>query len=191
MNPVDALPPGLPLTLHETLAFVVPARLALRVCDVPKSTDAEVGVTVTLTAAGVGARGVGVVEPASPPPQPAAQAAKPRRTKTKAAGRCGCAAGLDWVQATCERGRMHRRNAGEGPADRTDLYAPRVRGRKSKEDGKLLELRVLAQLIVQNGSPRAARGGRRRKGRVSRFGTDASRVCFIRELRSVGLFYLS
>jgi hypothetical protein len=175
----------MPLTFQETEVLVEPVTVALRVCDAPKSTDAEAGDTVTLRKEGVGGGGVGVTEPVSPPAQPATLAAKARRAKTKGAGECGCAAAQDWVTLIGERGRMHWRNAGEGPARRNAACACDAFFGWIREVGKLLELRVLAQLITRTN--RVAQHMGRQRG--SHFGTHASRRCFIRELRGVGPCY--
>ena len=143
MNPVDALPPGMPLALQETPVLVEPAMVAFRVCDAPKRTDAEAGVTVTLTEEGVGGRGVGVIEPVSPPAQPATLAAKARKAKTKGAEESSWAAALEWVTVMCERGRMLWRNAGEGPAGRRESLHTTSLQRAGQNDGKLLESWVL------------------------------------------------
>ena len=71
MKPTEALPPVMPLTVQETLVFVAPDTAALKVCELPKSTDAVAGVTTTLMEEGVGVGGVGTTELAIPPPHPA------------------------------------------------------------------------------------------------------------------------
>src|SRR5216684_4156690 len=103
------------LTLHETLLFVAPETEEVKVCELPKSTDAVAGVTVTLMEEGVGVGDVGVTELAIPPPQPAAHAAAARRVRISAA-EGDCTVAQESVTAFSERGRMHRRNAGEVPA---------------------------------------------------------------------------
>ena len=73
MKPTEALPPVMPLTVQEALVFVAPDTAALKVCELPKSTDAVAGVTTTLMEEeeGVGVGGVGTTELAIPPPHPA------------------------------------------------------------------------------------------------------------------------
>ena len=68
MKPTEALPPVMPLTVQETLVFVAPDTAEVKVCELPKSTDAVAGVTATLMEEGVG---VGTTELAIPPPHPA------------------------------------------------------------------------------------------------------------------------
>jgi hypothetical protein len=120
MNPVEALPPGMPLTLQETLLFVEPVTVALRLCEVPNSKDAVAGDTATLTGgvdgAGAGVGDVDATGPAIPPLQPAIQAAVARRPKISRDGECGNSAAQELMTMFGERGRMQRRNAGEGPA---------------------------------------------------------------------------
>ena len=73
MKPTEALPPVMPLTVQETLVFVAPDTAEVKVCELPKSTDAVAGVTTTLMEEeeGVGVGGVGTTELAIPPPHPA------------------------------------------------------------------------------------------------------------------------
>ena len=68
MKPTETLPPVMPLTVQETLVFVAPDTAEVKVCELPKSTDAVAGVTATLMEEGVG---VGTTELAIPPPHPA------------------------------------------------------------------------------------------------------------------------
>jgi hypothetical protein len=111
---VEGFPPGMPLTIQETLVFVAPETAEVKVCEVPKSTDALAG--VTLMEEGVGVGGVGITELAMPPPHPAAHAAVARKSRIRIARECCCASALESVKAFSERGRMKWRNAGEVPA---------------------------------------------------------------------------
>ena len=71
MKPTEALPPVMPLTVQETLVLVAPDTAEVKVCELPKRTDAVAGVTATLMDEGVGVGGVGATELAIPPPHPA------------------------------------------------------------------------------------------------------------------------
>ena len=111
----------MPLTLQDTAVLVEPATVGVKVCVLPSRTEDVVGVTVTLTeeGAGVGGGADGLTEVETPPLQPKVHAAVARRMRFARAGkRCDCAALQELPPALCERGRMPRRNAGEGPASR-------------------------------------------------------------------------
>jgi hypothetical protein len=71
--PIAALPPGTPLTSHDTAVFEEPATLAENPTELPKRTEAEPGVTLTVTLGGAGE--LGALETAPPPAQPAAHQA--------------------------------------------------------------------------------------------------------------------
>src|SRR5882757_6785763 len=116
MKPTEALPPVMPLTVQETLVFVAPDTAEVKVCELPKSTDAVAGVTATLMEEGVGVGGVGTMELAIPPPHPATQTAIATKSGVCGARECECAVARESVTAFSERGRMHWRNAGEVPA---------------------------------------------------------------------------
>src|SRR6266404_1873097 len=118
MVPVAGLPPGMPLTLQEMLVSVAPVTVAVKVCALPKSNEAVAGITVTLMEEGGWIGGGGWTTAETPPPQPTVHAAVARRTRIGNAGKRGCDAGEETVTAFCERGRMLRRNAGEGPGSR-------------------------------------------------------------------------
>ena len=95
MVPVAELPAGMLLTLHVTLVSVAPVTVAVKVCDLPKSTERVAGVTVTLMEDGVGVGGGiggggGWTTAVSPLAQPAAHATAAKRTKIASAGKCGC-----------------------------------------------------------------------------------------------------
>ena len=136
------------LTLHETLLFVAPETVEVKVCELPKSTDAVAGVTVTLTEEGIGGGGVGMTELAIAPPQPAAHAAAASRARTSAAER-GCTVAQESETAFSERGRMHWRNAGEVPA-RLAMAELEARSRNSPgKHGKLLESRDLGCALLR------------------------------------------
>ncbi len=59
MVPVVGLPPGTPLTLQETLVLLVPVTVAAKVCALPKSNEAVLGVMVAVMEEGVGGGGGG------------------------------------------------------------------------------------------------------------------------------------
>ena len=71
MKPTEELPPAMPSTIQKTLVFVAPDTDEVKVCELPKRTDAVAGVTTTLMEEGVGVGGVGTTELAIPPPHPA------------------------------------------------------------------------------------------------------------------------
>jgi hypothetical protein len=81
--------------VQDTLVFVVPVTVAVKVCGLPKSTEAVAGVTVTLMEDGVGVGGGtegggGWTTAESPLAQPAAHATVAKRTKIANAGKRGC-----------------------------------------------------------------------------------------------------
>ena len=95
MVPVAGLPPGVELTLQVTLVSVAPVTVAVKVCELPKSTETVAGVTVTLIEDGVGVGGGtggggGWTTAESPLAQPAAHATAAKRVKIVSAGKCGC-----------------------------------------------------------------------------------------------------
>jgi len=90
MVPAMGLPPAMPLTLQETLVSVVPEIVAVKVCALPKSSEAVAGVTVTLMEDGGGDVEGGSTDVATPPLQPVAHAAVARRTRIGSAGKRGC-----------------------------------------------------------------------------------------------------
>src|SRR5437879_10108291 len=94
MVPVAGLPPGVALTLHVTLVSVAPVTVAVKVCELPKSTETVAGVTVTLMEDGVGVGGGmggggGWTTAESPLAQPAAHVTVAKRTKIANAGKSG------------------------------------------------------------------------------------------------------
>jgi len=121
MVPVAGVPPATPFMLQDTAMLVEPVTVGVRVCALPSRTEDVVGVTVTLMEEGVGVGGGdgGITEVATPPLQPRVHAAVARRMRIASAGKRGdCTALRELLPAFCERGRMPRRNAGEGPASR-------------------------------------------------------------------------
>src|SRR5258707_7579484 len=59
MVPVVGLPPGTQLTLQETLVLLVPVTVAAKVCALPKSNEAVLGVMVAVMEEGGGGGGGG------------------------------------------------------------------------------------------------------------------------------------
>ena len=118
MVPVAGLPPGTPLTLQETLALLVPVTVAVRVCVLPKSNEAVLGVMVTVMEEGLGGGGggtiVGFTLPVLPA-QPEVHAARARRVRIGRVATHGRAAVCDSLRVSSGRGRMKWRNAVEGP----------------------------------------------------------------------------
>lgn len=106
--PVDALPPGMPFTLHATLVSVVFITVALKLSWLPSTTDPLIGVTVTTMEGGGGGGG----EPAPPPPQPNIHVPAVRRVMR------AMFAALDPFSLLCGKGRIPTAKAGEGPANR-------------------------------------------------------------------------
>jgi hypothetical protein len=94
---------------------VVPVTVGVKACVLPKSREAAAGVTVTLMVAGGGWTAGELVTAL---PQPTADALAMRSARAGAARKLGSGSLLGWVPVFCERGRMTRRNAGEGPGKR-------------------------------------------------------------------------
>ena len=117
--PVIGLPPAMPLMLQETVVSVAPVTVAAKVCVLPKRTEAVAGVIVTAEGGGGSGGGGTTAEAALAPPvlpaQPSVKAATEKRMRSGSAEKHGLTASLDSVRAFSERGRMVRRNAGEGP----------------------------------------------------------------------------
>lgn len=76
MVPADALPLGMPFTLHVTFVLLVFVTVAENVCELPNRIDPFVGVMVTATDCGGG-----VMEPELPPPQPGNEAEPNKATR--------------------------------------------------------------------------------------------------------------
>jgi len=112
--PAVALPLATPLTLQVTLVSVALVTVALKVCVLPSTTEALLGVIATVTEAGVGGRGGGggsAAELTPPPPQPSMHALAARRTERKA--KTGMAARVhggnaiaNFITPSVERGRI-------------------------------------------------------------------------------------
>ena len=119
MVPVREVPPGTPLTLQDTSVLVAPVTVPVNVCVVPKSSEAVKGVTLTLTEAGAGVGGGGWAtgDLATKLAQPMAHPAATSTARVSTIGERLCDALCEWLPASCERGRMVRRNAGEGPQE--------------------------------------------------------------------------
>src|SRR5579859_3691965 len=162
MVPTTEVPPGMPLTVQETLVSVVPVTFARKVCEVPRRSEAAAGVTVTAIAAGTGGGSGGVATGEVTlltvlAAQPWLQAAAARSTRNGRAmnGRWSTQALLPF----CERGRMPRRNAGEGP--RGEIRTPRLAKFCSRKGGprKRIELRELKSFISRIGNVRSGAKG--------------------------------
>ena len=83
------LPPGIPLTLQETVVSVAPVTAAEKFCVAPSRGAAASGVMVTVTAGGGGGGGgTTATTPAVPlaPAQPAIHAGVARRARTSRDG---------------------------------------------------------------------------------------------------------
>src|SRR5258708_22109482 len=96
MVPVVGLPPGTPLTLQETLVLLVPVTVAAKVCALPKSNEAVVGVMVAeMEEGGRGGGGGSCVEhfasvAARPPWRTAGNAGRGRNRQDPKASTRGC-----------------------------------------------------------------------------------------------------
>jgi len=110
--PALALPPATPFRLQVTLVSVALVTVALKVCVLPSTTGALLGVIVTVMEAGGGGGGGGsAAELTPPPPQPSMHALAARRIERKA--KTGTAARVRGVNAitnfippSVERGRI-------------------------------------------------------------------------------------
>ncbi len=110
--PAVALPLATPLTLQVTLVSVALVTVALKVCVLPSTTGALLGVIVTVMEAGGGGGGGGsAAELTPPPPQPSMHALAARRierrAKTGTAARVhGGNAIANFIPPSVERGRI-------------------------------------------------------------------------------------
>jgi len=89
--PVTGLPPAVPLTLQETVVSVAPVTVAVKVCVLPKTSEAVAGVMVAVTEEG-GDGGttteLALVLPVLPA-QPSVQAAVAKRMRSGSAAKRG------------------------------------------------------------------------------------------------------
>src|SRR5260370_24144227 len=96
MVAVTRLPPAMALRLQETVVSAAPVTVPVKVCVLPKRSEALVGVTVTATEEEGGAGGGTTTELAFAPPvlpaQPSVQAAVERRMRSGNAAKRGPAA---------------------------------------------------------------------------------------------------
>src|SRR6266849_6607843 len=97
MVPVTGLPPAMALTLQETVVPAAPVTVAVKVCVLPKRSEAVAGVMVTVTEEEGGGGGGGTttglaLAPPVLPAQPSVQAAVERRMRSGSAAKCGPAA---------------------------------------------------------------------------------------------------
>ncbi len=95
--PVTGLPPAMALTLQETVVSAAPVTVAVKVCVLPKRSEAVAGVMVTVTEEeGGGGDGGTTTEFAFAPPvlpaQPSVQAAVERRMRSGNTAKRGPAA---------------------------------------------------------------------------------------------------
>jgi hypothetical protein len=117
MVPTETFPPGMPLTLQVTEVLEAFVTVAAKVCVFPRITELLCGVTVTWICGG-GGGGLLPFEPelCEQPRQNAtlatADTAKHAHWIARERGR----AILRGAEIGCERGRMRRVNAVEGPA---------------------------------------------------------------------------
>ena len=121
ISPVAALPPGTPLTLQVTVASEAFVTVAEKAWVLPRRTEAVFGDIVMLTTAGgvgvgIGFGGGGAEAEVVTLPQPWVRAIATRIGTNDVAriGREEIFAGS--MERVSGRGRMRRRNAGEGPA---------------------------------------------------------------------------
>ena len=149
MVPVRGVPPAIALTLQETVVSAAPVTVAEKFCVLPRRSEAEAGVMVTVTEGEGGGDGAGsgttavLALPVLPAQPSRVQAAVARIARMSGAAKRGCAALRDSMQAFCRRGRMVRRNAGEGPGGKNQ---ERCGDRFTRVEGgscKVLELGVL------------------------------------------------
>ena len=88
------MPPAVPLTLQETVVSVAPVTVAVKVCVLPKTSEAVAGVMVTVTEEEGGGGGGGtttelaLVLPVLPA-QPSVQAAVAKRMRSGSAAKRG------------------------------------------------------------------------------------------------------
>src|ERR1700720_3726637 len=117
MIPVSGVPPATPLTLQETPVSVVPVTAGINVCVVPKSSEADRGVTLTLSEVGVGVGGGSWTtgELVTRLLQAKPHAVLRSRARVSTLGKRQCGTLRERVPASWERGRIAGRNAGEGP----------------------------------------------------------------------------
>ena len=83
--PVAGVPADMPLTVQVTLVSVAPVTVAVKLCALPKSTEAVAGATVTLTDAGDGIGGGGCggwTTAENPPAHPVTHVTVARRSNT-------------------------------------------------------------------------------------------------------------
>src|SRR5216683_1283863 len=98
MVPVTGLPPGMALTLQETVVSAAPVTVAVKACVLPKRSEAMAGVMVTVTEEEGGGGGGGgtttefAFAPRVLPAQPSVQAAVERRMRSGSAAKRGPAA---------------------------------------------------------------------------------------------------
>ena len=81
--PVAGLPADTPLTVQMTFVSVAPVTVAVKLCALPKRSEAVAGAMVTLTDEGDGSGGGGGWTTAdNPPAHPAAHVTVARRSNT-------------------------------------------------------------------------------------------------------------
>jgi hypothetical protein len=131
----------------------------MKVCALPNSSEADAGVMVTLMEDGVGVGVGGGWTTAETPLQPTAHTTVPRRTRTESAGRYGCDARCWLLTAFGEMGRMQQRRQAKGQGKKQARVRRRKRGASESGDCKLLELRVLGQVLARTGSSASALSG--------------------------------
>jgi hypothetical protein len=160
MVPITGEPPATPLTLHETVVLLAPVTVGVKACALPKRSEAVAGVRVTLMEDGVGV-GVGgggggwtADELVTALPQPTVNPMASRRARsTHSQARNG----VGWrrpMLAFCERGRMVRRNAGEGPAENLrEATAANIHLEKASQR-KLIETQALPWMSARKLSRR-------------------------------------
>ena len=121
MVPVAGVPEKTPFTAQVTLVSAAPVTVAVNVCVLPSSTEALAGEMVTEIDEGAGGGVEGEAEAATLPLLPAQPMVNDAKAMSMRSGNArqrdlGCGA----TAMVCERGRMQRRNAGEGPRENAD-----------------------------------------------------------------------
>lgn len=113
-----ALPPGIPLTLQETVVSVAPVTVAEKFCVAPSRGAATSGVMVTVTVGGGGGGGATATRPAVPPAaQPAIDADTARSARIGRDGKKRRISRRDLLRFFCERGRMPSEMQAKGQRD--------------------------------------------------------------------------